>query len=66
MRALRVMIQPISEDQTKLVMMTNVDPKLAYMPYTLLNWATKVLSYQMWSISFPPSSRTVVSVRVRV
>ena len=48
------MIQPISENQTKLVMMTNVDPKLAYMPYTLLNWATKVLSYQMWSISLPP------------
>lgn len=44
-----VMIQPISENQTRLVMMTNVDPKLAYMPYTLLNWATKVLSYQMWS-----------------
>jgi hypothetical protein len=64
MRAFRVMIQPISEDQTKLVMMTNVDPKLAYMPYTLLNWATKVLSYQMWSISFLPSPRTVVSVRV--
>ncbi|ELR21892.1 uncharacterized protein ACA1_007800 [Acanthamoeba castellanii str. Neff] len=32
---------PISENQTRLVMMTNVDPKLAYMPYTLLNWATK-------------------------
>ena len=60
------MIQPISENQTKLVMMTNVDPKLAYMPYTLLNWATKVLSYQMWSISLPPFPHIFVSVRVRV
>lgn len=26
------------------------------MPYALLNWATKVLAYQMWSISFLPLS----------
>jgi hypothetical protein len=30
-------------------MMTNVDPKLAYMPYTLLNWATKVMIMELCS-----------------
>ncbi len=47
-----VMLRPLSETSTHAIMMTNTDPKFNYIPYSLLNWATKVLSWTMWTVSF--------------
>jgi hypothetical protein len=44
-----VLLRPLSETSTYVTMMSNTDPKFTYIPYALLNWATKQLSFTMWS-----------------
>eukprot|EP00002_Diphylleia_rotans_P027324 TRINITY_DN5472_c0_g1_i1.p1 TRINITY_DN5472_c0_g1~~TRINITY_DN5472_c0_g1_i1.p1 ORF type:complete len:318 (-),score=43.86 TRINITY_DN5472_c0_g1_i1:292-1245(-) len=39
------LLSPISQEQTMLRMMFNIDPKLSYTPYWLLNWTLKQFAH---------------------
>ncbi|KAL6047522.1 hypothetical protein QOT17_021566 [Balamuthia mandrillaris] len=43
-------LRPISENESDIIMMANADPKFNYLPYSLLNFGTKVLSFKMFAM----------------
>jgi len=43
-----MMMKPLSENSTSVVMLCNVDPKLSGVPYWLLNWITKQVAHVMF------------------
>jgi hypothetical protein len=45
-----MLVKPVSKTQSWIVMMTNVDPKIAAVPYWLLNQATKQMAHYLFQV----------------
>eukprot|EP01114_Cavostelium_apophysatum_P016047 TRINITY_DN4501_c0_g1_i1.p1 TRINITY_DN4501_c0_g1~~TRINITY_DN4501_c0_g1_i1.p1 ORF type:complete len:333 (-),score=43.80 TRINITY_DN4501_c0_g1_i1:115-1113(-) len=63
-----LLAQPISHNRTKVIMLANADPKLAYLPYSLLNMVTKQLAHLMFSLYRKQSAKmegTIYEQRIK-
>ena len=45
-----MLLEPLSDKKTKVIMIANADPKLNYLPYSLVNMVVRQLAPMMFSL----------------